>query len=177
MANAAKVAAVAQITEQFKQSEATVVTEYRGLTVSQITTLRRSLGADTDYTVAKNKLVKIAAANAGVEGLDELLVGPTALAFIKGEPVDAAKALKAFAKDHPELVVKGGLLDGVAVGPEQFAKLADLESRDVLLAKFAGAMKASLTKTAVLLSQLPSQTARLAQALADKRAAEEASAA
>jgi large subunit ribosomal protein L10 len=177
MANSAKVAAVAEITEKFRRSSAAVVTEYRGLSMTQLTTLRRALGADTEYAVAKNTLVKRAAAEAGVEGLDDLLVGPTAIAFVKGEPVDAAKALRDFAKTNAQLVIKGGLLDGKAVGAAEVDKLADLESRDVLLAKFAGAMKGSLTKTAVLLSQLPSQTARLAQALADKRAAEGSAAA
>jgi large subunit ribosomal protein L10 len=172
MANSAKVAAVAEITEKFRRSSAAVVTEYRGLSMTQLTTLRRALGADTEYAVAKNTLVKRAAAEAGVEGLDDLLVGPTAIAFIGGEPVDAAKALRDFAKTNAQLVIKGGLLDGKPVGSAEVNKLADLESRDVLLAKFAGAMKGSLTKAAVLLSQLPSQTVRLAQALADKRAAE-----
>lgn len=177
MANSAKVQAVSEITEKFRTAQAAVVTEYRGLTMTQLTTLRRALGADTEYAVAKNTLVKRAAAEAGVEGLDDLLVGPTAIAFVKGEPVDAAKALRDFAKTNAQLVIKGGLLDGKPVGAAEVGKLADLESRDVLLAKFAGAMKGSLTKTAVLLSQLPSQTVRLAQALADKRAGEGSAAA
>lgn len=172
MVNAAKVAAVSEITDQFRESHAAVVTEYRGLSVPQIGELRRALGDSAHYSVAKNTLVKRAAADAGVEGLDELFVGPTAIAFVTGEIVDAAKALRDFAKDNKQLVIKGGLLDGKVIGAEQISKLADLESREVLLSKFAGAMKASLTKTAVLFSQLPSQTARLAQALADKRAAE-----
>lgn len=172
MANSAKVAAVAEITEKFRTASAAVVTEYRGLTMTQLTQLRRALGAGTEYAVAKNTLVKRAAADAGVEGLDDLLVGPTAIAFISGEVVDAAKALRDFAKINTQLVIKGGLLDGKAVGPADVSKLADLESRDVLLAKFAGAMKGSLTKAAVLFTQLPSQTVRLAQALADKRAQE-----
>lgn len=177
MANSAKVTTVAEIAEKFRQSSAAVVTEYRGLTMTQLTQLRRALGGDTEYAVAKNTLVKRAATDAGIEGLDELLVGPTAIAFISGEVVDAAKALRDFAKAHAQLVIKGGLVDGKAVGAADVATLADLESREVLLAKMAGAMKGSLTKAAVLFSQLPSQTARLAQALADKRAAEEGSAA
>lgn len=170
MAHSGKVAAVAEIADKFRNAQAAVVTEYRGLTTAQLTELRRALGSDTDYTVAKNTLVKIAAADAGVQGLDELLVGPTAIAFIGGEPVDAAKALREFAKANAQLVIKGGLFDGAAVGPAEVDKLADLESREVLLAKMAGAMKGSLTKAAVLFAQLPTQTARLAQALADKRA-------
>ena len=172
MANSAKTAAVAEIAEKFRSSQAAVVTEYRGLSMKQLTALRRALGAGTEYTVAKNTLVKRAAADAGIEGLDDLLVGPTAIAFISGEPVDAAKALRDFAKANAPLVIKGGLVDGSAVGAAEVDKLADLESRDVLLAKMAGAMKGSLTKAAVLFSQLPSQVARLAAALQEKRTAE-----
>jgi large subunit ribosomal protein L10 len=149
-----------------------VVTEYRGLTMAQLTELRRSLGKDTAYTVAKNTLVKRAAADAGVTGLDDMFVGPTAVAFIGGEPVDAAKALRDFAKTHPLLVIKGGLLDGRKIEPGEVAKLADLESRDVLLAKMAGAMLATLTKAAYVFNALPSQVARLAAALQDKRIAD-----
>ncbi len=106
MAKAEKVSTVAEITEKFRSSNAAVITEYRGLTMAQLTELRRSLGGDTAYTVAKNTLVKRAAAEAGVEGLDDLFVGPTAVAFVSGEPVDAAKALRDFAKAHPLLVIK-----------------------------------------------------------------------
>ncbi len=173
MANPAKVAAVAEIADRFRTSQAAVITEYRGLTVSQLTELRRSLGSGTNYTIAKNTLVRRAAADAGVEGLDELFLGPTAIAFVTGEPVDAAKALRDFAKANPLLVIKGGLLDGNAVGPAEVNRLADLESRDVLLAKLAGAMKGALTQAAVMFNELPSQVARLAGALQDKRATEE----
>jgi large subunit ribosomal protein L10 len=172
MAKPTKVSTVAEIADQFRGSSAAVVTEYRGLTMAQLTELRRSLGRDTEYTVAKNTLVKRAAADAGVEGLDDLFTGPTAIAFVKGEPVDAAKALRDFAKAHPLLVIKGGLLDGRSVTPFEVSKLADLESREVLLAKMAGAMKGTLTKAAVMFNQLPSQVARLAAALQEKRAAE-----
>ena len=172
MANPTKVAAVSEIADSFRTSQAAVVTEYRGLTMAQLTELRRALGTDTAYTIAKNTLVKRAAADAGVQGLDDLFVGPTAIAFVRGEPVDAAKALRDFAKAHPLLVIKGGLLDGNPVGPAEVGRLADLESREVLLAKMAGAMKGTLTKAAVLFNQLPSQVARLAAALQDKRAAE-----
>jgi large subunit ribosomal protein L10 len=171
MAKPAKVATVSEIADKFRNSQAAVVTEYRGLTMAQLTTLRRSLGADTAYTIAKNTLVKRAAADAGVQGLDELFTGPTAIAFVSGEPVDAAQALRDFAKANPLLVIKGGLLDGNAVTPADVTRLADLESREVLLAKMAGAMKATLTKAAVMFNQLPSQVARLAAALQEKRAA------
>ena len=172
MPKAEKVATVAEITDRFRSSSAAVVTEYRGLTMAQLTELRWSLGKDTAYTVAKNTLVKRAAADAGVTGLDEMFVGPTAVAFISGEPVDAAKALRDFAKAHPLLVIKGGLLDGRPLEAGDVNKLADLESRDVLLGKMAGAMLATLTKAAVVLNALPSQVARLAAALQDKRIAE-----
>lgn len=172
MAKPAKVSTVAEIADRFRNSTAAVITEYRGLTMAQLTELRRSLGRDTAYTVAKNTLVKRAASDAGVQGLDDLFTGPTAVAFISGEPVDAAKALRDFAKAHPLLVIKGGLLDGKSVSPGEVDKLAELESRDVLLAKMAGAMKGTLTKAAVLFNQLPSQMARLAAALQEKRASE-----
>ncbi len=172
MAKPAKVSTVAEIADSFRNSTAAVVTEYRGLTMAELTELRRSLGRDTAYTVAKNTLVKRAASDAGVQGLDDLFTGPTAVAFISGEPVDAAKVLRDFAKAHPLLVIKGGLLDGKSVSPGEVNKLAELESRDVLLAKMAGAMKGTLTKAAVLFSQLPSQVVRLAAALLEKRTSE-----
>ncbi len=132
MANADKATAVADIAEKFKEATATVVTEYRGLTVSHLAELRRSLGTDTTYTVAKNTLVKRAASEAGIEGLDDLFVGPTAIAFVKGEAVDAAKAIKKFAKDNKALVVKGGYMDGRPLSVTEIDKIADLESREVL---------------------------------------------
>ena len=174
MATAEKATAVADIAEQFKASTATVVTEYRGLTVANLAELRRSLGASTTYTVAKNTLVKRAASEAGIEGLDDLFAGPTAIAFITGEPVDAAKALKKFAKDHKQLVIKGGYMDGAALSVAQVEKIADLESREVLLAKLAGAMKGNLSKAAGLFNAPASQVARLAAALQEKKASEEA---
>lgn len=171
MANAEKVATVAEITEKFRTANAAVVTEYRGLTMAQLTELRRSLGSDTAYTVAKNTLVKRAAADAGVEGLDDLFVGPTAVAFVTGEPVDAAKALRDFAKAHPLLVIKGGLLDGRPLEAAEVNRLADLDSREVLLGKLAGAMKGTLTKAAVVLNALPTKTAQLLAALQEKQGA------
>lgn len=169
MARPDKVAAVEEIAGRFRGSSASVVTEYRGLTMAQLTTLRRSLGEGTTYRVAKNTLVKRAAEDAGVQGLEQLLVGPTAIAFITGEPVDAAKAIRDFAKAHQGLVIKGGYMDGRALTAEEVNQLASLESREVLLAKLAGAMKANLSKAAGLFAAPASQVARMAQALVDKR--------
>jgi large subunit ribosomal protein L10 len=174
MAKADKAVAVADIAEQFKEATATVVTEYRGLSVANLKDLRRSLGDSAKYTILKNTLVKRAVVEAGIEGLDELFVGPTAIAFVSGETVDAAKAIKKFAKDHKALVIKGGYMDGRAVSVSEIEKIADLESREVLLAKLAGAMKANLTKAATLFNAPASQVARLAAALQEKKAAEEA---
>jgi len=148
MATQDKQAAVAELTEDFKTANATVLTEYRGLTVGAMKTLRRSLGLNTKYAVVKNTLTKIAAKNAGVELDETLLKGPSALAFVKGDPIEAAKSLKNFQKENPQLVIKGGIFDGKAVTTAEILKLADLESREVLLAKLAGAMKGSLAKAA-----------------------------
>ncbi|WP_406233579.1 50S ribosomal protein L10 [Nocardia sp. NBC_01009] len=172
MAKPEKVTAVEEIAEQFRSSTATVVTEYRGLSVGKLTDLRRALGAGATYSVAKNTLVKRAAAEAGVEGLDDLFVGPTAIAFIQGEPVDAAKAIKTFAKDNKALIIKGGYMDGNALSVAEVEKIADLESREVLLAKLAGAMKGNMAKAAGLFNAPASQVARLAAALVEKKQAE-----
>jgi large subunit ribosomal protein L10 len=172
MARPDKVAAVGEIADEFRGASASVVTEYRGLSVAQLTALRRALGPDVTYRVAKNTLVKRAAEDAGVDGLDALLTGPTAIAFVTGEPVDAAKALRDFAKANQGLVIKGGFMDGNALSVDEVNRIADLESREVLLAKLAGAMKGNLSKAAGLFAAPASQVARLAQALADKRAAE-----
>jgi large subunit ribosomal protein L10 len=172
MAQADKATAVADIAEQFKASSATVITEYRGLSVANLAELRRSLAGSATYSVAKNTLIKRAASEAGVEGLDQLFVGPTAIAFVSGEAVDAAKAIKKFAKDHKALVIKGGYMDGRALTVAEVEQIADLESREVLLAKLAGAMKANLSKAAGLFNAPASQVARLAAALLEKRAAE-----
>ena len=172
MARSDKVAAVGEIADEFRGASASVVTEYRGLSVAQLTALRRALGPDVTYRVAKNTLVKRAAQDAGVDGLDALLTGPTAIAFVTGEPVDAAKALRDFAKANQGLVIKGGFMDGNALSVDEVNRIADLESREVLLAKLAGAMKGNLSKAAGLFAAPASQVARLAQALADKRAAE-----
>jgi len=172
MANPEKSAAVAEITDQFRGSTAAVLTEYRGMTVSQITELRRSLGATTKYEVVKNTLTKIAAERAGVIGLDDLLVGPTAVAFVSGDPVEAAKGLRDFAKANPALIIKGGFVEGKSMSADDIRKLADLESREVLLAKLAGAMNGSLAKAVGLFAAPLSQAARLAEALRAKREAE-----
>lgn len=166
-----KVSTVAEIAAAFRSSSAAVITEYRGLKMSQLTTLRRALGSDTSYTVAKNTLVKRAAADAGVEGLDELFSGPTAVAFVSGEPVDAAKALRDFARTNPLLVIKGGLLDGKSLSAAEVTRLADLESREVLLGKLAGAMVGTLTKAAIVLNALPTKMVQLAAALHEKNSA------
>jgi large subunit ribosomal protein L10 len=173
MARADKATAVADIAEQFRASTATVITEYRGLSVANLADLRRSLAGSATYSVAKNTLIKRAASEAGIEGLDELFVGPTAIAFVSGEAVDAAKAIKTFAKEHKALVIKGGYMDGHALTVAEVERIADLESREVLLAKLAGAMKANLSKAAGLFNAPASQVARLAAALQEKRAAEE----
>jgi large subunit ribosomal protein L10 len=172
MAQADKATAVADIAEQFKVSTATVITEYRGLSVANLAELRRSLAGSATYSVAKNTLIKRAASEAGIEGLDQLFVGPTAIAFVSGEAVDVAKALKTFAKEHKALVIKGGYMDGRALTVAEVERIADLESREVLLAKLAGAMKANLSKADGLFNAPASQVARLAAALQEKRAAE-----
>jgi large subunit ribosomal protein L10 len=168
MARTDKVAAVAELTEEFKSSAGAVLTEYRGLTVAQLRELRGALGDDVKYAVVKNTLTKIAAKDAGVEVFDALLEGPSAIAFIKGDPVVAAKGLRDFAKAHPKLVIKGGVLDGKALDPDEIKKLADLESREVLLAKLAGAMKAAPQNAVSLFAAPLSQAARLFAALQDK---------
>jgi len=172
MARPDKTAAVALLTEEFRSSSAAVLTEYRGLTVAQLKELRRSLGTDTSYAVVKNTLTKIAAREAGVVAFDDLLQGPSAIAFVKGDPVEAAKGLRDFAKAHPFLVIKGGVLDGKPLSPGELTKLADLESREVLLAKMAGALQASLTNAVSLFAAPLAQTARVIDALRAQKAAE-----
>jgi large subunit ribosomal protein L10 len=174
MARPDKAAAVAELTENFKSSNGAVLTEYRGLTVAQLRQLRTTLGDDVNYAVVKNTLTKIAAKDAGVESFDSLLQGPSAIAFIKGDPVVAAKGLRDFAKANPLLVIKGGVLDGKALGSDEINKLADLESREVLLAKLAGAMKAAPQQAVSLFAAPLSQAARLFAALQDKLPAEDA---
>src|SRR5436189_4129008 len=168
MARAEKQAAVAEIVDSFNDAAGAVLTEYRGLTVKQLQELRRSLGENANYAVVKNTLAKLAAKDAGISGFDDLLTGPTAIAFINGDVVEAAKGLRDFAKANPTLVIKGGVLDGRPLDASEVAKLADLESREVLLGKLAGAMLASLSQAVYLLNAPISQAARLAGALQAK---------
>ena len=165
MARNPKSTAVEEISEEFRSSSAAVLTEYRGLTVAQLRELRRSLSGNATYAVVKNTLTKIAAKDAGVEGIDDLLVGPSAIAFVKGDPVEAAKGIRDFAKTHPKLVIKGGYMDGRVISAQEIATLADLESREVLLAKLAGAMNASLQQAVSLFAAPLSQAARAVEAL------------
>jgi len=168
MAKANKATSVAELAEHFRTSSAAVLTEYRGLTVAQLKSLRRTLGPDVTYAVVKNTLTKIAARDAGVSGLDDLLAGPSAIAFVKGDPVDAAKGIRAFAKDNPALVIKGGLMDGAVLDAGAVQRIADLESREVLLSKLAGAMKAKQAQAAALFIAPLAKTARTLAALQAK---------
>jgi large subunit ribosomal protein L10 len=172
MAQPEKVAAVAELTNRFRESSATVLTEYRGLTTQQLTELRRTLGEASSYAVVKNTLTKRAANEAGFDQLDALLTGPTAIAFIQGDPVEATKGLRNFARDNPNLIIKGGVLDGAAISPDEINRIADLESREVLLAKLAGGMKGTMSKAAALFQAPLAQVARLAAALQEKKPAE-----
>jgi len=172
MARADKEIAVAELADRFRNSTGAVLTEYRGLTVSQLGELRQSLGAHAQFAVVKNTLTKIAATQAGVTTeLTELLEGPSAIAFVHGDAVEAAKGLRDFSRTYPLLVIKGGVFEGKPLKPADIAKLADLEPREVLLAKLAGAMKASLAGAAATFNALPAQMARLLAALEEKRAA------
>ena len=168
MARPDKAASVAEITDAFQATGGAVLTEYRGLTVSELTELRRSLGDNARYAVVKNTLTKIAAREAGLDGLDALLTGPTAIAFVTGDAVETAKAVRDFAKTRPLLVIKGGVFEGRVLSTAEVTKLASLESREVLLAKLAGAMQASLSQAVSLFAAPLSQAARLAAALRDK---------
>lgn len=169
MARPDKEAAVAELADKFRRSGAVLLTEYRGLSVAQLRTLRRALGEDVEYAVVKNTLAAIAARNAGLESFADDLSGPSALAFVTGEPVAAAKALRDFAKDNKQLVLKGGVMDGNVLDAADVDKLASLESREVLLAKAAGAMKASLSKAAYLFAAPASKAVRTVDALREKQ--------
>jgi large subunit ribosomal protein L10 len=169
MPTQAKAAVIEEITQRFQKSSAAVLTEYRGLTVAQLTELRRSLGAGSSYAVVKNTLTKRAADSVGHSDLAPLLNGPTAIAFIEGDPVEAAKAIRDFARANPLLVIKGGVVEGRTVDAAEVTRLADVESREVLLSRMAGAMKGNLTKAAGLFQAPLSQVARLAAALQEKR--------
>lgn len=165
MARPDKAAAVAELKNQFSSADAVVLTDYRGLTVANLKDLRRSLGQDATYAVAKNTLTTIAAREAGIEGLDDQLVGPTAIAFVNGDVASVAKGLRDFAKANPLLIIKGGVMDGRVLNADEVKKLADLESREVLLAKLAGAMQANLQRAVFLLAAPLSQAARALGAL------------
>ena len=167
MAN--KEASVAELTNLFESSTAVLLTEYRGLTVAQLKQLRNSIRQDAEFAVVKNTLTKIAANNAGITSLDDDLKGPSAIAFVHGDPVSVAKGLRAFAKAHPLLVIKGGFFDGNPLSADEVNKLADLESREVLLAKLAGAMKASLFGAAYLFNAPLSKAVRTVDALREKQ--------
>jgi len=169
MARPDKAAAVAELTEKFRSSGAAVLTEYRGLTVAQLKALRTALRGNADYAVVKNTLTAIAAKDAGLEVLADALKGPSAIAFVTGDPVATAKSLRDFAKANPALVVKGGVLDGRPLTAADVTKLADLESREVLLAKAAGAMKAKLYQAAYLFTAPASKAVRTVEALRVKQ--------
>jgi large subunit ribosomal protein L10 len=171
MARADKVTAVAELTDRFRGSDGVVLTEYRGLTVSQLSELRSSLGENATFSVVKNTLTKIALSEAGLEAeLTSLLTGPSAIAFVGGDVVEAARGLRDFSRDNPALVIKGGVLDGKAITPDEITRLADLEPREVLLAKLAGAMTATMSRAAAVFNALPTQVAQLAEALRVQRA-------
>ena len=165
MARSDKVATVAELTNRFSSSAGVVLTEYRGLSVKALMLLRRSLGDDASYAISKNTLTTIAAREAGLDTIEEQLVGPTAIAFINGDPVVVAKGLRDFARTNPQLVIKGGVLDGKFMTPDDVRKLADLESREALLAKVAGALQGVLQQAISLVSAPLSQSARLFAAL------------
>ncbi|MDP1877935.1 MAG: 50S ribosomal protein L10 [Actinomycetota bacterium] len=168
MARPNKATSVAELADHFRSSNAAVLTEYRGLTVAQMKTLRRTLGTTVTYAVVKNTLTKIAAKEAGVTGVDDLLAGPSAIAFVKGDAVDAAKVIRNFAKEHPALVIKGGYMDGKTLSAADVQKIADLESREVLLSRLAGAFKAKQSQAAALFAAPLAKTARALGALQAK---------
>jgi large subunit ribosomal protein L10 len=168
MARPDKTAAVAELANEFRTSEGAVLTDYRGLTVKQLQELRRVLGDNASYAVVKNTLTKIAAQDAGIAGFGDLLVGPTAIAFIKGDAVVVAKGLRDFARANAPLVIKGGILDGKTLSVAEIGRFADLESREVLLGKLAGALLASLQNAVSLFNAPVAQVARLAAALQAK---------
>ncbi len=172
MARPDKAAAVAELTDAFRSSQGAVLTEYRGLTVKQLQELRRALGANASYAVVKNTLTKIAAKEAGVDSFEELLTGPSAIAFINGDVVETAKRLRDFARANSPLVIKGGVLDGLPLTIDEISRIADLESREVLLAKLAGALVASLQNAVYLFNAPLAQVARLAGALESKAQAD-----
>ncbi|MDO5671418.1 MAG: 50S ribosomal protein L10 [Actinomycetaceae bacterium] len=171
MANPKKIAAVEGIVERFREANAVVLTEYRGLTVQQMKDLRTRLGSDVKYAVVKNTLAKIAAKEVGLDSLVGNLSGPTAIAYVKGDPVAAAKTLSTFAKENPLLVLKGGVMDGNELSADDIKKLASLESREVLLAKSAGVLKALMYQAAYMFTAPASKAVRTVDALREKQEA------
>ena len=171
MARAERVAAVTELTDRLRESDSVVLTEYRGLSVSQLRALRQSLGDNATFSVVKNTLTKIAVSEVGLQDqLAPLLSGPSAIAFVGGNVVEAAKGLRDFSRDNPALVIKGGVLDGKALTPDEITRLADLEPREVLLARLAGAMTASMSRAVAVFNALPTQVAQLLEALRVQRA-------
>ncbi len=169
MPNASNVAAVEAIKQRLEGSVAALLTEYRGLKVADLGELRASLrGSATEYKILKNTLTAIAARQAGHDELAGMLTGPTAIAFVRGDPVQAAKDLAEFARTHPTLVVKGGVLEGRVLGADEVRRLATLDSREVLLARLAGLLQASLQQTVSLLAAPLRQVATMTAALRDK---------
>jgi large subunit ribosomal protein L10 len=165
-----KVQAVTDIRERLESAEAVFFTEYRGLSVNAIQDLRRSLReSGADYKVVKMTLAKLAAGEAGFEGLVEFMSGPTALAFAQSDPVATAKALKEFSKGHEVFVLKAGFLSGVILTPEEVSKLAEIEPREVLLAMIAGAAKAPLFKAAGMFGSFTRDAASMFSQLMDKK--------
>ena len=165
-----KEAVVAEIREKLQASDAAILTEYRGLTVTELATLRTSLrGVGAEYRVYKNTLARFAAREAGAEGLDEMLKGPCALTFVQGDVAAVAKTLKEFSKTQPLLVIRGGVVSNKAVTSKDIETLADLPSREVMLSQLAGLIKAPLVKTAGLLQALPRNTAYGLKALIDQK--------
>lgn len=169
-----KVAVVEEVRERLAASHASVVAEYRGLTVAQLAELRRALVGIGEFKVYKNTLVRLAVAGSPHQELTPLLTGPTAITFVHGEVTEAAKTLRDFARSYPALVVKGGLADGAPLSGQDLARLADLPSREVLLARLAGGLAAPLRQLAGLLQALPQNLAYGLSALVERRRHEEA---
>ncbi|GAB3850805.1 50S ribosomal protein L10 [Nesterenkonia populi] len=168
MANPEKAAAVEELKNLFSGSDAAVLTEYRGLSVEKLQKLRNSVRENANYAVVKNTLTEIAAEELGIDAFEGKMQGPSAIAFVHGDPVDVAKALRDFAKENPELIVKGGYMDGAALDESEIKKLADLESREVLLGKLAGAFIGAQSKAAAVLQAPLSKTVRTVEALRAK---------
>jgi large subunit ribosomal protein L10 len=175
MPNPEKIARVAELKARIDGSDALLLTEYRGLTVSEITQLRRSLAeGGASFAVVKNTLMRRAAADAGIEELDPLLEGPSAITFVDGDPVAAAKSVVAAQKLYPTLVLKGAYMDGRVLSADEAKSLADLDSREVMLSKIAGLLKSDLNKAAALLVSAQSKFVSLLDAYKAKFPAEEA---